>query len=76
MNRRIAALEDSGVIIDYEGPWGSLQVFPPKLYQKNCNFINNFIWILCVSYRSLNIVTRIFKDPIPRCTDRKNRRSR
>ena len=69
MNQHISALEDSGLIVDCEGPWGSLLVLAPKPHQEDCSSIDDFIWRLCVSYRPLNIVTRSFEYPIPRCAD-------
>ena len=69
MNHHISALEDSSLIVDCEGPWGSLFVLAPKSHQEDCSSIDDFIWRLCVSYRPLNIVTRSFEYPILRCAD-------
>lgn len=44
---------------DY-GPWGSLVVLAGKA---------NFIWMLCVSYRGVNRITRLFKFLFWRCND-------
>ena len=42
MNKHIAALEDSGLIVDCEGPWGSLLVLAPKPHQEDCSSIDDF----------------------------------
>ena len=69
MNRHIASLEDSSLIVDCKGPLGSLLILDPKPRQENYNSIDNFICRLCVSYRPLNFFTRSFEYLIPRCTD-------
>ena len=69
MNKHISVLEDSGLIVDCEGHWGSLLVLAPKSHQEDCSSIDDFIWRLCVSCRPLNIITRSFEYPIPRCAD-------
>ena len=69
MNKHIQTLADSGVITNCTGPWGSLLFLAPKPYQEDCNDVDKFVWILCVRYRSLNGITRIFEFPIPRCAD-------
>ena len=35
----------------------------------SCNNINDFVWSLYISYRSLNGVTKSFEFQIPRCVD-------
>ena len=38
-----------------------------KTHQENVINIDDFIWRMCVSYRRLNIITKPFQFPIPRC---------
>jgi len=57
IDKHIHILETNDWICDYEGPWGSLILLTPKPHQEECTDINEFIWRLCVSYRSLNSVT-------------------
>ena len=52
-----------------EGPWGSMIVLAQKPHQENIINIADFIWRMCVSYRRLNTITKIFQFPIPRCDD-------
>ena len=56
MTAQISQLENNGWIRDCAGPWGDL-------------YINKFVQKLCVSYWSLNGVTRSFEFLIPRCSD-------
>ena len=56
-------------ITDCDGPWRSIILLAPKPRQEDIHIINNFVWRLCVSYRSLNIVTKPFTFPIPRCAE-------
>lgn len=49
------------------GGWGSPIVLAPKPHQENVKEIEDLIWRMCVSYRSLNKVTNPFEFPIGRC---------
>ena len=49
-----------------EGPWGSSIVLAAKSHQEHIKDIDNFVWIMCVSYRKLNAITKLFEFPIPR----------
>ena len=69
MNRLIDDLENSGLIRDCEGAWGSLLLITAKLHQESCDDIAFFNWRLCVSCRSLNSITLPFQFPIPHCAD-------
>ena len=69
MNTHIQALDNSGLITDCTGSWGSLLFLAPKHHQEDCNDVKDFIWRLCVSYQPLNGITRSFEFPIPRCAD-------
>ena len=69
MNKHIQALDDSGLITNCTELWGSLLFLAPNPHQEDCNDVDKFVWILCVSYRSLNGITRSFELPIPRCAD-------
>jgi len=51
------------------GPWGSQIVLAQKPHQEHITEIEDFIWRMCVSYCSLNAVTKPFQYPIPRCDD-------
>ena len=52
-----------------EGPWGSSIVLAAKPHQEHIKNIDDFVWRMCVSYRKLNAVTKLFELPIPRCDD-------
>ena len=69
VNKPIDTLENSGLIRDCEGAWGSLLLLAAKPHQENCDDIDFFIWRLCVNYRALNSITLPFQFSIPRCTD-------
>ena len=69
MDKNILVPETNDCICDCEGHWGSLILLSPKPHQMGCTNINNFLWRLRSSYRSLNSVTKNFKFPIPRCAD-------
>ena len=70
MREQLAVLEKRGWIMRYEeGAWGSSIVLAPKPHQEDVHCIDDFIWRLCVSYRSLNSVTLPFRIPIPVCND-------
>ena len=61
MTKHIADLEVNSLITDCEGAWGSLLLLAAKLRQENCDDINTFIWLLCVSYRPLNCIILDFE---------------
>ena len=44
-------------------------VLAQKPHQERVVKIEDFIWRMCVSYRRLNPVTKLFQHPIPRCDD-------
>ena len=69
MSQHIKALEESGLITDCTGSWGSLLLLAAKYHQDNCTDISNFVWRLYVSYRPLNSITYGFGFFIPRCDD-------
>lgn len=47
--------------------WGSSIVLAPKPHQEEKCDIDDYIWRMCVSYRGLNGVTKMFVNPINRC---------
>ena len=49
-----------------EGIWGCSFVLAVKSHQKHVKDIDDFVWIMCVSYRKLNAITKPFKLPIAR----------
>ena len=69
MTAQISQLENNGWIRDCVGPWGDLLLLVDKPHEESCNNINKFMQKLCVSYWSLNGVTRSFEFLIPRCSD-------
>ena len=69
---QIQALLDNGWIEECLGAWASRIVLAPKPHQEDCTDINLFIWRMCVSYRSLNAVTKPFTYPMARCDDAVN----
>ena len=40
-----------------------------KPHQEHIKDIDNFVWIMCVSDRKLNTITKPFEIPIPQCDD-------
>ena len=52
-----------------EGSLGSSIVLAAKPHQEHIKNIDNFIWIMCVSYRILNAIKKPFELPIPKCDD-------
>ena len=64
---QIKALLDNGWIRECKGAWGSQIVLAAKPHQEQVSDIKDFVWRLCISYRGLNRVTKIFEYPIPRC---------
>ena len=69
IDKNILVPEANDCSCDCEGHWGFLILLSPKPHQMGCTNINNFLWRLRNSYRSLNSVTKNFKFPIPRCAD-------
>ena len=51
------------------GSYGAPIVLAPKPHQEEVEDIADFIWRMCVSYRALNKVTKLFLYPIGRCDD-------
>ena len=49
------------------GSWGSMIVLAAKPHQEHVHDIRQFVWRMCVSYRGLNKVTKLYEYPIPRC---------
>ena len=48
-------------------PWGFPIVLAPKPHQEEVMNIDDYIWRMCVSYRGLNRITKVFAYPISRC---------
>ena len=51
------------------GTWSSSIVLAAKPHQEHIKNIDYFIWRMCVSYRKINGITKIFRSPIPCCSD-------
>ena len=51
------------------GSWGSSIVLAKKTHQEHIQNIDDFIWIMCVSYRKLNGITKPFYLTTPLCYD-------
>ena len=68
MIRLVAKLEDNDIIKDGNVTWGALVVLAAKPHQDGVPW-EDFKWMLCVSYRRLNQLTKPFAFPIPRCDD-------
>lgn len=51
------------------GAWSSQILLAAKPHQEYINDSREFVWRMCVSYRGLNKVTKIFEYSIPRCHD-------
>ena len=64
---QISSLLDNDWIVECGGSWGSKIVLAAKPHQEHIDDINKFIWRMCVSYRGLNKVTKLYEYPIPRC---------
>ena len=64
---QIKALQGNDRTRECEGAWGSMIVLTAKPHQEEVIDITDFIWRMCVSYRGLNKVTKIYELPIPRC---------
>ena len=71
MEQLVDGLERNGLIEDDDGPWGALIVLAAKANQSHKHW-SEYIWRLCVSYRQLNAVTRVFAFLSPRCDDAVN----
>ena len=48
-----------------KGPWGIHIALVAKAHQEHIENIEDFVWLMCVSYRGLDKVTRPFEYPIP-----------
>ena len=69
MSRHISQIDNNNWIGDCVGPPGVLLLLIAKSHQEFCTNIDKCVWRMCVRYRSLNVVTRSFEFPIPRCSD-------
>ena len=49
------------------GAWGSQVILVAKPHQEHINDSKHFVWRICVSYRGLNNVTKIYEYPISQC---------
>ena len=65
MTGHIYQLENNNWIRAFAGPWGPFA----KLQQESCFNIDKLVWRLCVSYRPINSVARLFEFPILRCSN-------
>ena len=54
-------------IIECGRSWGSHVVLAVKPHQYHTDDIKKCTWRMCVSYRGLNNVTKVYEYPIPRC---------
>ena len=66
---QVQALLNNVWIEKREGTWGSRIVLAAKLHQEHIQKIDDFIWIMCVSYRKLNGIAKLFEFPILCCND-------
>jgi hypothetical protein len=64
----VEKLEKKGIVEDDEGPWESPVVLASKPDQAHVHW-SEFVFRLCVSYRTLNTFTRPFAFPITRCDE-------
>ena len=64
---QIKCLKGNAWIKERDGAWGSHIVLAAKPHQEDVDDIQNFVWRMCVSYRGLNKVTKIYEFTIPRC---------
>lgn len=69
MTKLVQGLEKNGWIEEVESPWGAQVVLAAKPNQEHKQWSDYYIWRLCVSYRTLNTVTRPFKYMTRRCND-------
>ena len=69
INKKIPALESSGLNTGCEGSWRFLLLLVIKPHQEDCTDIGSLIGILCVNYRQLNSINLRFEFPIPRFAD-------
>ena len=67
--QHIKVLLENDWIERYEGSWGSSIVLAAKPHQEHIEDIDELVWRICVSYRKLNAIKRLFEFPIPRCDD-------
>ena len=56
ITKLVEGLKKNGVIEDEDGPWGSQVVLAAKPNQGQPHWAN-YIWHLCMSYRTQNTVT-------------------
>ena len=54
MTKKIANLESNAVIIDYEGLLEYLLLSIVTAHQESCDYVETYIWRLCVSYHPFN----------------------
>ena len=69
VNKDIQVVEANDWIFDCESIWVYLTLLVCKPHQEECTDINDFLWYLCVSYRSLNSITKSFEFPLSRCIE-------
>ncbi len=68
MRKSIAALEKVGQICQiHDGQWLFKALLAPKPHQEHMCNIEDFVWRFCVNYITLNQVTCLVANPIPRC---------
>ena len=66
INMLVRKLTNLGLIEPAEGPWGSLIVLAEKANQEHKHW-SDYIWRLCVPYRKVNSVVRLFIYTTQRC---------
>ena len=64
-----ALLDNTWIRECITGSYGAPIVLAPETHQEEIIDIKNFVWRMCVSYRTLNKVTDPFKYHIGRCDD-------
>ena len=64
---QISSLLDNDWIVVCGGSWGTQIVLSAKPHQEHIDDMNKFIWRMCVSYRGLNKVTKLYEYLIPCC---------
>lgn len=57
----IVSVLNNDCIEEYAGACGSQIMLAAKAHQENITDIEMFIWHMCVSYRDLNRITRLFE---------------
>ena len=68
MTKVMEGLESNGLIEDDKGPYGSLVVLAQKAGQDMVHW-SNYVFRLCVSYKSLNAIMCPFIYPLQCCDD-------